>query len=324
MTSLTRSETARWLESHDRFALVTHRRPDGDTLGSAAVLCRGLRRLGKVAHILENPEITPKYAHLHQGLTKETPEAGDVLVSVDVASPNMLPECFQVYQERIQLRVDHHTTATSFTPLELVDGGAGACGEIVYDVLREMGVTLDVPMAEALYTAVATDTGCFRYANTTAHTFAVAQACAQAGGSLFAINQALFETNSFPRLKIQAWITQNTRFYAQGTLAVCPIPLAVERELGVTEDDMENISGFPRSIEGVKMAATLRENGQGKVKISVRAVPGYDAAAVCAQFGGGGHKGAAGGSSQATLEETAQAVAQVMQQCCGGETKRNG
>ena len=312
MTSLTRSETARWLENRDDFLILTHRRPDGDTLGSAAVLCRGLRQLGKTAHILENPEVTEKYLHLHRDLTRAVALGNETLVCVDTAAPGLLPENALPLLPHIGLRIDHHGSATSFTPLESVDPTAGATGDIIYDILMEMGVTLDKPMAEALYTAVSTDTGCFRYANTNAHSYAVASACAQAGGDLHTINQEIFDTNTLARLRLQGWIVENIRFFRGGKLAVCALPKAVEEQLGVTEDDMENISGFPRSIQGVKMAATLRQSGDGTVKVSVRALPGYDAAAVCHSFGGGGHKGAAGATLEMTLEEAAQAVSQEM------------
>ena len=312
MASLNRSETACFLADRDHFSIVTHRRPDGDTLGSAAVLCLGLRQLGKTAHILRNPEITEKYVHLHENLTKEAPEAGDTLISVDVASPNMLGEHFATLENSIALRIDHHSTATSFTPSELVDGDAAACGEIIYDVLTLLGVTLDVPMANALYTAVSTDTGCFRYANTTSHSFEVAAACAKVSSHLFAINQALFETNSLGRLRLQGWLVENALFLQGGKIAICALPLAKEQELGLSEDDLENISGFPRTIAGVKIAATLRQEPSGLIKLSVRAVPGYDAAAICKEFGGGGHKGAAGASMDMTMDAAVRAVAEAM------------
>lgn len=312
--TLTRAEAAGWLAQRDDFLILSHRRPDGDTLGSTAALCLGLRQLGKTAHILENPEITGLYRHLHQGLTKARAQGGETVVCVDVASPGMLGESAKGLQEQIALRIDHHCTATSFTPHELVDGDAAACGEIIYDILCLMGVKLDKPLAEALYTAVSTDTGCFRYANTTAHSFGVAAACAQAGGDLHTINQNVFDTNSLARLKMQGWIIEHLGLYKDGQVAVCALPLSVERAIGVNEDDMENISGFPRSIAGVKIAATLRETGDGKVKISVRALPGYDASQVCARFGGGGHRGAAGASTSLPLEEAAKAVAQAMEE----------
>ena len=306
MKNLTRSETAGILLSHDNYTIITHRRPDGDTIGSSAVLCMGLRQLGKTAHILENPEITPKYAHLHKGLTKPQVEIGDFVVSVDVASPGMLPDgCKTV---AFDLRIDHHGNATSFTPVELVEPGAAACGEIVYGVLQEIGAELDIPMANALYTAISTDTGCFRYANTTADTFAVAAACANAGAEVFQINQALFETNSLARLKVQSWMLQNAIFLQEGKIAVCPLPKAVEAACGAGEDDLDNISGFPRTIEGVQLAVTIREENANRVKMSVRAVPGQDASALCAKFGGGGHKGAAGASMNMTMDEAVKAV----------------
>lgn len=306
MKKLTRSETAQILLAHDNFAIITHRRPDGDTIGSSALLCMGLRQLGKNAHVLLNPEVTPKYLHLHQGLTKPQAEEGDFVVAVDVASSNMLPDCFKALT--FDLRIDHHGSATSFTPVELVEPEAAACGEIVYGVLLEMGAELDIPMANALYTAISTDTGCFRYANTTNHTFAVASACAKAGADIFGINQALFETNSLARLQVQSYMLQNAIFLQGGKIAVCKLPKAVEAEFGANEDDLDNISGFPRTIEGVKLAVTIREEGTNRVKMSVRAVPGQDASALCAKFGGGGHKGAAGASMNMTLEEAVKAV----------------
>ena len=310
MKTLTRTETAAFFRGRDHFTILSHRRPDGDTLGSCAVLCMGLRQLGKNAFVLENPEITPKYAHLLSGLTKARADEGDTLVSVDVAAGNMLPRNYA--GQPIALRIDHHGTSASFTDFELVEPDSAACGEVVYGVLRELGVQLDIPMANALYTAVSTDTGCFRYANTTADTFSVAADCARAGAEVFAINQALFETNSLGRLRLQGWLVEHAIFLKDGDFVICPLPKSVEEELGLTEDDTENISGFPRTIEGVKMAATLRQEDEQTVKLSLRAVPGYDAGAICAQFGGGGHKGAAGASMKMTMEQAVEALKGAM------------
>ena len=306
MKMLTRNETADFLLKNDNYAILTHRRPDGDTIGSSAALCRILRKLGKTAHIVRNGEVTDRFAWLHEGLTKEEATAGDTIVTVDVASPGMLPDSCKGLS--FDLRIDHHGSATSFTPVELVESGAAACGEIVYHVLMEMGAELDIPMANALYTAISTDTGCFRYANTTADTFSVAAACAKAGAEVFNINQALFETNSLARLKVQAYMLENAVFLQDGKIAVCPLPKAVEIACGAGEDDLDNISGFPRTIEGVKLAVTIREEGTNRVKMSVRAVPGQDASALCAKFGGGGHKGAAGASMNMTMDEAVKAV----------------
>ena len=312
MKKLTLNETADFLLTHDHYAILTHRRPDGDTLGSSAALCRILRNMGKTAHLLKNDEITDRFAWLHDGLTKEEAAEGDTLVTVDVASPGMLPVKFERYLGNIALRIDHHASATSFTENELVDSGKGACAEIIFDLLQALWQEFDPAIADAIYVGTSTDTGCFRFANTTSHTFITAAACAAAGARVYELNQALFETNTLGRLKIQSWIVEHMDIFADGRLAVVAIPKAVETEIGVTEDDMDNISSFPRSISGVCMAATLRETKDGDVKLSVRAIPGFDATIVTGTFGGGGHKGAAGASLKIPLSEAAEAVKKAM------------
>lgn len=316
MKTLTRSETAAFLLSHDNYCILSHRRPDGDTVGSTAALCRILRMMGKTAHVLRNEEVSDRFGWLHEGLTKDAAGETDTIVTVDVASPEMLPKAFQALIGQIVLRIDHHGSATSFTEYELVDPGAGACAEIVYDLLLELGQALDPETADALYVATSTDTGCFRFSNTTGHTFQTAAACAQAGARVYQLNQELFETNSLQKLKMQAWIIENMKMFRDGKLAIAAIPKAVEQEIGVTEDDMDNISSFPRTVAGVCMAATLRETKDGDTKISVRAVPGYDAAAVTEKFGGGGHKGAAGASIRMPIEEAAKALEAAMLEIC--------
>lgn len=306
MASLTRTDTAQYLLARDHFAIVTHQRPDGDTLGSAAFLCRGLRQLGKTAHVLHNPEVTKKYTHLLTGLTKPCAQEGDTVIAVDVAADSMLMPGAEDLQ--VALRIDHHRTSTAFSDNELVDPVAAACGQIVYDVLMEMGVQLDEPMAIALYTAISTDTGCFRFANTQSHTLAVAARCAEVITDLYSLNQALFGLTSLARMRLQSWLIDHALFLEEGKVVICALPLEVEQQLGVTEDDMENISGYPRSIEGVRIAATLRQNKNGTVKLSVRATPGYDAGKICAVFGGGGHRGAAGATLHMPMDEAVLAL----------------
>lgn len=308
MKCLTRNETAAFLQQHDHYAIVSHKRPDGDTLGSTAALCRCLRAMGKTAHVLTNSEATARYAWLHEGLTKDAPQEGDTIVSVDVASPAMLPKDRKDLEGKIALRIDHHDASTSFTEWELVEPEMAACGEIIYELTRLLGVEMDPDMADAVYVATATDTGCFRFSNTTDHTFRTAAECMKAGARVFRLNQQLFETNSLAKMRIQSWIVENMKLLSDGKLALVAIPKEVELSLGVTEDDMDNISNFPRTIEGVCMAATLRETGNGGTKISVRAVPGYDATQITVPFGGGGHKGAAGASLDMPIAEAERKV----------------
>ena len=311
---LTRNETARVLRDNNRFLILTHRRPDGDTLGSAAALCLGLRLLGKTAWVLQNPEVTPRFSFLLEGLTADTVPEDVFLVSTDVASPGMLPAQWANLNGKIRLRIDHHASSTSFTQMELVEPDSASCADIVWELLRLLQCPGDTPVFNALYVGISTDTGCFRFSNTSEHTFLAAAACVRAGVNTYRLNQELFETNTLERLKIQAWIVEHMLLLHGGTMAVCAIPRAVEVSVGVTEDDMDNISNFPRTVAGVKVAATLRETRDGDTKLSVRAVPGYDATLVTVRFGGGGHRGAAGASINLPLTAAAEAVRKVMEE----------
>ena len=303
MQILTRIECADWLLERDHFTLLSHRKPDGDTLGSCAALCRGLRSLGKTAHILDNEDLTPLFAPLVEGLTKPQAEEGDILVAVDVAADNMLPKSFDHLKNCIDLRIDHHGSGREYTPNEHVDSESAACAEIIWELLLDMGVEPDEKMAEAVYVGVATDTGCFRYANTNAHSFDVAGDCADAGANIFDWNRVLFDTNSLAKLKLQAWVVEHFKLLCDGKIAMCALPATVEQELGISEDDLNNLAGFLRSIEGVCIAALLRNAGEENTKVSVRTIPGYNAAYICEQFGGGGHAGAAGCSIRKPLAE---------------------
>lgn len=314
--SLQRIDAAAFLLHHDQYVILTHVRPDGDTLGSASALCLGLRSLGKTAYILENTGVSPRFSWMVEGLTTQTVGEKDTVISTDVASPGMLPDNAQPLLGRVSLRIDHHGSATSFSDLELVDPDSASCAEVVFDVLELMDCRRSPEIMDRLYVGLSTDTGCFRFANTTAHTFKTAAVCAQAGARIYELNQELFETNTLGKLRMQGWIVEHMRLLRQGSMAICAIPRTVEQELGVTSDDMDNISNFPRTVAGVNIAATLRETEDGLVKISVRAVPGYDATLIAESFGGGGHKGAAGASLHVPMAQAEALVEKAMMECC--------
>ena len=311
MQKLTIEETARFFLARDGFLILTHRRPDGDTAGCAAALCRGLRSLGKEAYILRNPQLTARYQPYHRGLTVAAPPEDSVIVSVDVASPGML--CPGAEKLPVELLLDHHGSNPGFAYRGIVESGAAACGEIVLRVLLAMGVRLDKAMAEALYVALSTDTGCFRYANTTARTLRAAAACLEAGANAYAINRALFETVRPARMRLNAYLSQHMELLRNGKVALCLIPLLAEREAGVTEDDMEDISNFPRNLEGVELAVPFRTTENGDTKLSIRATPAYDAAAIALALGGGGHRGAAGATLSCDQAQARKMVLAVLE-----------
>jgi phosphoesterase RecJ-like protein len=262
--------------------------------------------------VLQNPELTPQFAPLLEGLTKSEPEEGDLLVAVDVAAVTMFPREYDSFRDSIDLRIDHHGKDRGFTPLSLIDSESASCAELIWDLFGEMDIEMDEKMADAIYVGTATDTGCFRFANTNAHTFDTAADCTAAGADIFYWNQLLFDTNTMSKLRLQGWVAEHTVLFAAGKLATCAIPKAVEESLGVDEDDLGNLSSFLRTIEGVCMAALLREVDENNTKVSVRALPGHNAAAVCEQFEGGGHAGAAGCSIRMPLKDAEEAIRKAM------------
>ena len=301
MKELTRNEAAEYLLSHDHYIIITHRRPDGDTIGSAAALCGGLRKIGKTAAILENPQFTPKFRPYLEGLTTETIPEEALLVAVDIASPGLFNFSAVGLEDQISLLLDHHGRNSQYAERNLVDSGAAACGEIILDILVKMKVPVDARIAEAVYVAISTDTGCFRFSNVTADTLRAAALCTDFGADTFSINQVMFLTKTMARLKLDAYLTETTQFYADGLVAVSMLTPEIREKLGVTEDDIDDISGFGRDIEGVEIGVMVRQEGT-KGKISVRTSPNYDASAICAVLGGGGHKAAAGATVEGGMD----------------------
>lgn len=313
MKQRTIPEIAAYLLQNDNYIMLTHRRPDGDTVGSAAALCGGLRALGKRAAVWENPQFTEKYRPFLDGMTTDVIPENAIIIVVDIAAASLLPYGAENYVNRIDLRLDHHGRDMDFGAEGFVDASAAACGEIILDLLEELHAPVGKRIAEALYCAISTDTGCFRYSNVTAKTLRAAATCKDYGADTFAVNQVMFLTKRLARLKLDAYLTQTTEFYGNGAVAISRIPETVIREYGVTEDDIDDISGFGREIEGVKIGVMLREVSEGG-KISVRTAPGYDAAAICAVLGGGGHRGAAGATVPGGIAEAKAAILRALEE----------
>jgi len=305
---MTVAETAAWLAAHDNFCVLTHRNPDGDTIGCAAALCRGLRGLGKAACVLKNPQFTPRYAPYLEGLVVPEAPEGAALVSVDIADESMLPGNAARFAGKIDLVVDHHGSNPGFASACLIVPEAAACGELVFQVLRAMGAPLTRGVAEAVYIAVSTDTGCFQYSNTTPQTLRIAAETKELGCDAYPINKLFFGTKSFARLQLESRLTASMELLSGGRLAVCRLPRAWMDELGLTEDDIDSIAGFPRTVEGVEVGVMIRELTDGSQKISLRTAPSCNASAVCAHLGGGGHVAAAGATVPGSFADARQAV----------------
>ena len=307
-------EAARWLLARDHYLILTHRRPDGDAVGCAIALCLGLRSIGKDAWIWENPQFTPRYAPRLAGLTRQDVPQDAVLVAVDMASEGLLPFGGEQFAGKTRLCLDHHPSNTGYAAETLVQPECGGCGELIWDLLLALKAEITPAMAEAVYIAISTDTGCFRFGNTTARTFRTAAQAVEHGADIAPINRTLFEIKTRGRLQLEARIMEHMEFYADGRVAICCLPQTWVEELQVTEDDLDSISGFPRTIEGVEIGVMIRNSEPGKAKLSVRTAPGYDASAYCARLGGGGHAAAAGCAVPGTLEDGKNAILQVLRE----------
>ena len=307
-------EAARWLLARDHYLILTHRRPDGDAVGCAIALCLGLRSIGKDAWIWENPQFTPRYAPRLAGLTRQDVPQDAVLVAVEMASEGLLPFGGEQFAGKTRLCLDHHPSNTGYAAETLVQPECGGCGELIWDLLLALKAEITPAMAEAVYIAISTDTGCFRFGNTTARTFRTAAQAVEHGADIAPINRTLFEIKTRGRLQLEARIMEHMEFYADGRVAICCLPQTWVEELQVTEDDLDSISGFPRTIEGVELGVMIRNSEPGKAKLSVRTAPGYDASAYCARLGGGGHAAAAGCVVPGTLEDGKNAIVQVLKE----------
>lgn len=307
-------EAARWLVARDEFLILTHRRPDGDATGCAIALCLGLRSIGKTAWIWENPQFTPRYARRLAGLTTGEVAPGAAVISVDLASESLLPLNGEQFAGKTLLSLDHHPSNTGYAAETLVEPQCAGCGELIWDLLLALGVEITQAMAEAIYIAISTDSGCFRFANTTARTFRTAAAAVEHGAKIAPINRELFEIKTRGRLQLESRLMARMEFYAEGRVAIACLPQSWVQELEVSEDDLDSISGFPRTIDGVCVGVMIRDSEPGKAKMSVRTAAGYHASEICQRLGGGGHDAAAGCSIPGTLEDGKQAILQVLKE----------
>ena len=314
--TLTVQETASYLRTLDDVLLLTHVRPDGDTVGSAAALCRALRDMGKTAYLLPNPEITATYEPYAAPYWAPEGFAPAHVVSVDIAALNLLPDNAAVYAPRIELAIDHHGSHGFFAARTCLDADAAACGEIVHDIIALLtAVTPDIALP--LYVAIATDTGCFVYSNTTARTHRIAAALLDTGIDAAPVNKALFRTKSRIRLAMESRMTADMTLFDHDRVVVMTIPLSLRQELHATEADIEELSSLAALVEGSDCGVTLRELRPGVVKISLRTGPRVDASAVCQRLGGGGHKAAAGATVNGTMDEVRAAVLRAYQEVVG-------
>ena len=311
------NEAAEFLRARDNFVILSHVYPDGDTLGSSTALCMGLQKLGKHAMIRCSDEIGPKYQFLFEKVKTEdfTPET---VVAVDIADTSLFGEpLFGLYGDKVDLCIDHHPSNSCYAARCFIDPKAAATCEIIFDLLKLLGVEPDSAIAASLYTGITTDTGCFKYTNVTPRTYRIAADLVETGMNAPAINRRMFDTKSRAHMEIERRVADTMEYYCGDRVAFITITRQMIRETGATEDDMEGLSSIPRQVEGVLVGVTVREKETGGYKISLRAQQPVNASEICAKLGGGGHPGAAGCTLNTTLEEAKAQMLQAIREYLG-------
>jgi bifunctional oligoribonuclease and PAP phosphatase NrnA len=301
------------LRSHDRFLLVTHENPDGDALGSLLATKLALDSLGKDSemYLYGDAPLPREYGFMAlEGIRRELPDdaAERVLVALDCANESRMGPVPQLLEEApLALDIDHHHDNSRFGDVNLVVGDASSTGEVLRDVFAELDVVLTPEIAEALYIAVVTDTGRFQYTNTTPKALRLAAELVEAGADVHRVFQGVYESVEFAKLKLLARALDRAQVYEGGRLVVSYLLRSDFTELNAAEAYSEGIIDYLRAVEGAEMAALIREppRREGPTRrVSLRASNDeLDVSAIARKSDGGGHRQAAGFSSDSSVEE---------------------
>lgn len=306
-------QAAEFLKANDDFLILMHASPDGDTLGCGYALCGALQRLGKRARAVCPDEIPAKFDYLKDGIENSEFEPKTV-VCVDVADTVLLGD-MKAAGEGAKLCIDHHLSNRGYAEMTLLRADYAACCELIYEVIMALGVPFDKQLANCVYTGTATDTGCFKFSNTTVQTHIIAAEMIKYGANFAHINYINFDLKTQGRIKLEQEVLNNIRYFAEGRVALITVPLELRRSIpDIDSDDVGALANIPRQIEGVDVGICLKEKKPGVFKASLRSSERVDSAQICSLFGGGGHERSAGCSFEGcTIDEAAD---KVVKACC--------
>lgn len=307
-------EAAERLLSRDHILILTHKNPDGDTLGSGYALCYALQALGKEARVVCSDPVPRKYWYFtdhsagKQLILPDDTFQPDLIVASDIADTQLFGTALEPFADRVDLCVDHHKSNVYYARETYVDDTASATCEIVYDLLQLMGAQITPKIADCLYTGIATDTGCFKFSNTTGKTHVTAAHLIDLGADYVAINRVMFDTKSRERILLEQMALNSIEFAFDNRCAIILVSQQMMQTSGADESDLDGVSALPRQIEGVEVGITIRERAEGGYKVSMRTTEKVDASVLCQSFGGGGHARAAGCTLEGTPKEVVTAL----------------
>ncbi len=306
---MTVQECVSFLRSHDDYLLITHTRPDGDTLGSAAALCSALKRMGKTAWLYPNREATEKYLPYVRQYFAPKGYTHQTVVSVDTADTHMFAQGFD---GPVDLAIDHHGSNSGYAVRNLICPECAACGEIVLEIIKTLCGGMTPEEAALLYIAISTDTGCFQYMNTIARTLRAAAETIEAGADNGRLNVEFFRSVPRARITLEGMIYRDMRFYRGGKIVIAPVTKKMLSMSGVSDNDLDDLAGLAGRPEGSIVSITVKEKTPALWKVSMRSKPEVNVSDLCARFGGGGHAMAAGCSIEGDLESVISAILEAI------------
>ncbi|OUQ37620.1 bifunctional oligoribonuclease/PAP phosphatase NrnA [Faecalibacterium sp. An122] len=302
-------QAAAMLRNADNILILCHKNPDGDTIGCGSALYYALASLGKTAAVLCSDPIPRRLSYTRPRLFRGEFEPG-LVVAVDVAGTQLFGDSglMPSYSRRVDLCIDHHAGNNGYAQYTLLNPEAAAAAELLWEVIEAMGVQLDSQMADCLYTGLATDTGCFRFANTKAKTHRVAARLMEAGARVEELNTLLFATKTRGQMEAERIARSHLEYALDGRCALIWLDRDEIEASQADPSDLEELAALPIGIEGVKIGLTFRQQPGGSWRVSIRTANGVDAVAVARRLGGGGHLRASGCELLGTLDNAKSAV----------------
>ena len=300
------------LKNINNVYIVTHVYPDGDAIGSAFALGRALQKMNKTVAVNIGEKMPPKFKFMNEYVTP-TEFKPDYIVSVDLASNALLPPDLEKYSNSIDICIDHHASNNGFAPINYIDANAAATAEIIYDVINKLGVHLDKQIAESLYIGISSDTGCFRYSNTTYKSHEITSNLMKCGVNVSSINEKFFTVKSRKQLKLEKILYENLEFFFNNQCAISFITADEMKKQDILDEECEGIASIPIKVEGVNIGITVREKSENCYKVSVRTNENYNSAKIAGVFDGGGHFKAAGFTINGDLKEIKERILKTVE-----------
>lgn len=301
------SDIARHISLSKSLGIVTHIMPDGDAVGSALALALALNKKGMHPVVIKNDTIPKKYSFLpgqhlmveYENLSKNT----ETLVVLDCGDADRLGK-YREFMKKANtiINIDHHISNTMFGNMNLVDNNAAATAEIVYQLIKLMGVEPDEDIGTCLYTAIIADTGGFRYANTTSITHAISGELINVGVKTNYIARKVFNSRSFSKTKLIGKAIESINMYHEDKTAIMVVTREILDQTGSSKDEMEGLIDFARDINGVEVAVLIKEVEEDEYKVGFRSIDYIDVSKIAGIFGGGGHQKASGCTIKGSLE----------------------